>query len=135
MPLFSKRVRMLVVAAFLTLALGVPAANASFDLSFSWWVNDMPAGSATITGTASGTGMYQYVGADVYTFPGVSVNLSFDLQGKPDVYSGSSDYALVTGNIATENSGPDARYVWKMPLDVNVRRGTPMHQWVKPRLP
>jgi hypothetical protein len=110
---------MLVVAAFLTLALGVPAANASFDLSFSWWVNDMPAGSATITGTSSGTGMYQYVGADTYTFPGVSVNLSFDLQGKPDVYSGSSDYAMVTGNIATENSSPDA-------VDIRVRITLPI---------
>ncbi|NQT86387.1 hypothetical protein HQ560_06450, partial [bacterium] len=48
---------------------------------------------------------------------------------------GGEWWLVFHGYKPNENSGPDERYVWKMPLDVNIHRNVPMHRWVRSRAP
>ncbi|MHC4217648.1 MAG: hypothetical protein ACYSU7_04245 [Planctomycetota bacterium] len=90
----------------MTLAMGVPAANAAFDLQFKWWIDGAVAGQYTVVGTDLGNGMYNYSGSLFYLNPlnpFEIVNLDYNLNGKPDANAGASTNVLLSGNLAVEN--------------------------------
>jgi hypothetical protein len=106
MPLFSKRVQSMTVAAFLAFAIGAPAANASVDLQLRWWIDGSVAGTYSVSGNDLGNGMFNYAGNYIYLNPlnpFEVIELGVNLNGKPDAAAGASTNLLISGNLAVEN--------------------------------
>jgi len=106
MPLFSKRVQLTAVAAFLAFAIGAPAANASIDLQLRWWIDGSVAGTYTVSGNDLGNGMFNFNGNYIYLNPFNPfevIELGVNLNGKPDAAAGASTNLLISGNLAVEN--------------------------------
>jgi hypothetical protein len=115
MPVLSKRVQGLALAAFLAIGLGARAVHAA-DISFEWWVNGQVAGSQMVTGTSIGNGVYNFAGTFQYFDPYNPFNvveLDYNLNGKPDSQAGLASNVFVNGNIAVEN-------LFGTPIDVEV---------------
>ncbi|MHC4306057.1 MAG: hypothetical protein ACYSW2_16490 [Planctomycetota bacterium] len=106
MPLFSRRVQSLALAAFLTLAIGAPTADASIDLQLNWWIDGSVAGQFSIVGSDMGNGMFNYAGTFFYRNPSdltETVKLTVNVDGKPDAGVGADTNVLISGNLAVEN--------------------------------
>jgi hypothetical protein len=106
MPLFSRRVQSIVVAAFLAFAISAPAANASSHLQLRWWIDGSVAGQYSIVGSDMGNGMFNYAGTFDYSNPlelTETVTLTVNIDGTPNGGAGADTSVLMSGNLAVEN--------------------------------